>query len=128
MWSSASLACSTTRCFGKSQYIKRQSLLTSYPVLRNLHPMGSGCRRHIPASLKEHMVIMHWVQRVPKSKIARLMGIHPSTVWRVVRKMRVTGSVVKRPLQVGPHRALNSINCAVGAISRACSYSTELII
>jgi len=78
--------------------------------------MRLGCRRHIPAPLKEQMVIMHLVHRVPKSEVAELIGVHPSTVRRAVRKMRKTGSVVKQPLRGGPRRILNGIDCAVGAV------------
>ena len=79
--------------------------------------MTLGYRRHIPTSLKEQMVIMHSAHQVSNSEIARLMDVHPSTVRRVVKKMRTTGSVVKRPLQIGPRRALNGIDCAVRVIS-----------
>ena len=61
------------------------------------------------------MVVMHCVHRLPKSEIAQLMDVHPSTVRRVVKKMRMTGSVVKHPLQSGPRRVLNGIDCAVSA-------------
>jgi hypothetical protein len=63
---------------------------------------------------------MHWVYQVPNSEIARLMDVHPCTVRRVVKKMRTTGSVVKHPLQIGPWRALNGVDCAVCVFS--CVY------
>ena len=75
--------------------------------------MAPAYRRHIPASLKEQMVIMHLVHGLSKSKIAQAMDVHPSTVRRVVWVARATGSVVRHPLQSGPRRALNGIDCAV---------------
>ena len=86
--------------------------------------MSPGRRRHIPVPLKEQMVIMHWVYRLPKPKVAELMDVHPLTVHCAVEKMRKTGSVVRYPLQSGPYRALNGIDCAVSTILRAtASYS-----
>jgi transposase len=67
------------------------------------------------------MFVMHWVHHVPKSKIAQLMDVHPSTVQRVVQRVQTTGSVTKCPLQCGSPRALNSIDCAVSSIPYACS-------
>jgi hypothetical protein len=90
----------------------------------NYHLMKLGCRRHIPTPLKEQMVIMHWVYQVPNSEIARLMDVHPCTVRRVVKKMRTTGSVVKHPLQIGPRRALNGVDCAVCVLFVSTGYSS----
>ena len=94
------------------------------PILRNLyHLMSPSRRQHIPTPIKEQMVIIHWVHDVPKSKIAQLMDVHPSTVRRAVEKMRTTELVVKRPLQSGPRRALSGIDCAVGVVY-LCSSDT----
>jgi transposase len=75
--------------------------------------MGAGYRRHIHISLKEEMVVMHARHLLSKSKIAYLMGVHPSTVRRTLRNVYTTGSIVKTPLQVGGRRVLNGIDCAV---------------
>ena len=75
--------------------------------------MGLGHRRHIPVSLKEQIVVMHGAHRLPQCKVAELMGVHPSTVNRVLKNAYTNGSVVKVPLQNGGRRVLNGLDCAV---------------
>jgi len=75
--------------------------------------MRLGYRRHIPVSLKEQMVVMHGVHRLPKHKVAAFMGVHPSTVRRALKNAYNTGSVIKEPLQNGGRRMLNGVDCAV---------------
>lgn len=75
--------------------------------------MGLGYRQHIPVPLKEQMVTMHAVHQLRKSRIAELMGVHPSTVRRALKNAYTTGSVVKKPLQSGGRRMLNGVDCAV---------------
>ena len=53
---------------------------------------GLGCQRHIPIQTKGQMVVMHGAQRLPKSKIAELMGVHASTVRRTLKNAYTTGS------------------------------------
>ena len=75
--------------------------------------MGLGYRRHVPVPLKEQMVVMHATHQLQKSKIARLMGVHLSTVRCALKNAYTTGSVVKAPLQNGGRRVLNGVDCAV---------------
>ena len=75
--------------------------------------MGLGYRQHVPVALKEQMVVMHGTRKLQTCKIAELMGVHPSTVRRVLKNAYTTGSVVKEPLQNGGRRMLNGVDCAV---------------
>ena len=82
-------------------------------------------RRHIPVPLKEQMVIMYLLHRIPISKVAQLMDVHPSTVRRAVKKMQMTGSIATPPLQIGRQRALSGIDCAVGPITHSCFFGAQ---
>ena len=58
--------------------------------------------------------MMHGTHQLSKSKIAKLMGVHPSTVRHALDNAYATGSVVKKPLrEVGCRRMLSGIDCAV---------------
>ncbi|KDQ09081.1 hypothetical protein BOTBODRAFT_535246, partial [Botryobasidium botryosum FD-172 SS1] len=70
-----------------------------------------GNRRHIPAPIKEQIVSMALKIR-DKQRIAELMDVGTSTVYRVVQKAFRTGSVTCQPLQCGGPRALSGIQIA----------------
>ncbi|KAF8957714.1 hypothetical protein BDZ97DRAFT_1669451 [Flammula alnicola] len=73
--------------------------------------MPVGNRRHIPAAQKELLVTMSRNGMKPE-EISRVTGTGFSTVKRVLRLHRTTGSVVKKPDIMGRPRLLNALDVA----------------
>lgn len=75
--------------------------------------MPLGNRRHIPTTIKKLMVDLQTTKKMNKRQVAALLGVNPRTVRRVTKLEAETGSVVRVPVQRGPRRMLNGIDCAV---------------
>ena len=71
----------------------------------------AGNRRHIPRSVKEHLVILSGY--MDSYKVAEVCDVSQRTVNRVKRLALNTGSVVCEPLQPGRPRLLNSLDAMV---------------
>jgi hypothetical protein len=74
-----------------------------------------GGHQHIPCSVKEHLVVMSGYMR--PSQIARVTHINIRTVQRVLALALQTGSVVRKPLQAGRPRELNTLDANVDSIT-----------
>ena len=85
------------------------------PLLRQSVATMARGRRHIPRSVKEQLVVMLGYMR--PSQIARVTHINIRTVQRVLALALQTGSVIRKPLQVGRPRELDSLDANVGSTS-----------
>lgn len=71
-----------------------------------------GNRRHIPEAVKEQWVRMS--THMSSREIAKVTGASQRTINRVLRLSRLTGSVVKTPLESGCPRSLTVYDVHVG--------------
>ena len=73
-------------------------------------------RRHIHKAVKEQLVVMSG--HLQSSNISQVTGISHRTVNRVIKLQRETGSVVHKPLVIGPGRPrlLNGLDVAVSLL------------
>ena len=72
-----------------------------------------GNRRHIPKEQKD-LVVQMSVHLKPRS-IARVTGISPSAIRRIVRLWQKEGVTVRTPLQCGRPRQLSSLDLVVSS-------------
>ena len=80
----------------------------------------AGHRRHIPEPVKEMLITMSC--QMSSKDIAKATNTGRSTVNRILRLYKETGSVVKKPEVMGRPRKLNSLDIAV------CIYLIQVCI
>jgi len=73
--------------------------------------MALGNRRHISVDVKWQLLAMS--ASMTPLEIEKATGIRKRTVNRVLEMFRMTGCVVKKPLQTGRPRILNGLDVSV---------------